>query len=313
MKNKLIKIFMLICTLILLLCFSLGMVACGQDQNVLQIDIENLTFNRTQTQVGYITFDYEEGVVFECEVSKGTFSSNEDENILQKTVQKNEKLYWLPRISFIDREEYGDKNDTVYIDVVAKIDNEIKGYAVIELSSDEDVNYTAKVLQNKVFDKKEQVSNEQIITLIENCKDPEILMVDCTAFIYSPAMSAVWDIPLYYNNEDAVFECKTDNGSFVYNSKIDTLTLPYNGKFTWTTYDYDYYQIEETHLAYVDVVLKVNDEIRGYIVIEMRQDEQKFVNAYKIKSKIFTEDELKNGQITEQKVQQLIDSHKGDS
>lgn len=310
MNKKSTKFFIYICTLILLLSFSLGMVACKQDQNVLQIDIENLTFNRTQTQVGYITFDYEEDVVFECEISKGTFSTDKEEIILQKTVQENEKLYWQPWISFIERDKYGNKNDTVYIDVVAKIDNEIKGYAVIELSSNEDVNYTAKILQNKVFDKKEQVSSEQVKTLIENCKDPEILMVDCTYFIYSPAMSAAWDIPLYYNNEDAVFECKTDNGSFSSVRELKTLTLPYNGKFTWSANNYDYYFIEDPHLAYVDVVLKVNDEIRGYIVIEMRQDEQKFVNAYKIKAKIFTEDELKNGQITEQKVQQLIEECK---
>ena len=94
MNKKSTKIFMPICTLILLLCFSLGMVACGQDQNVLQIDIENLTFNRTQTQVGYITFDYEEDVVFECEVSKGTFSTDKEEAYLQAYNPKRDSE-WL--------------------------------------------------------------------------------------------------------------------------------------------------------------------------------------------------------------------------
>lgn len=95
-------------------------------------------------------------------------------------------------------------------------------------------------------------------------------MVECSKFHYSIAMSSLGaPIELFYLDETAVFECSTNIGGFnltgapYYTSK--EITVQPNNGFYWRPEQ----GVVEAAQIYISVVLKVDENIVGYAVIEI--------------------------------------------
>ncbi len=369
MNNRLTKIFMLICTLIFLLCFSFGVLACGgnspdneptnggndvvgngsigdennnnennnNENNNENNDDENNNNennnegNENQTEIiesfadcsgfhydeekGYfsgITFNYEdENVVFECLTDRGGFFVVRNGVWpLKVEVKNNEAFSW----SVLNGADYPIFNN-VYIDVILKVNNQIKGCELLEIYIDEDGNYKAKTVTTKIFTTSEQqeITEEKVKEILYENKDPEKLMVNCINFRYHMVVAYQSGIWFNYDDENAVFKCRTDKGVFAGETSEEgkVKEVRVNNELIWVP-EYSFSDIESFYndVAYIDVILIVDDQIKGYAVIKLTSDDNAWYTAYTLKAEILTEEELNGEQMTEEKVQELMDNCK---
>ncbi len=142
--------------------------------------------------------------------------------------------------------------------------------------------------------------------------EAEAKMVDCTLYRYDFAASAQLNILLYYEDKNAIFECKTDAGSFHIRNEEREIEKSFNSELFWVPYEMEKEEIANKELAYIDIILKVGSEIKGYAVIKIFANDRGICKATKIKSKIFTEEDLASGQMTNERVLELIEECKGD-
>lgn len=92
-------------------------------------------------------FNFEnDNVKFECKTDNGSFSIETVKKELK--VNADEEICWSP---YNKEENIIHKNG--FIDVIAKIENNIVGYAVIEIELFEDEVYNGNVLLSKIFPK----------------------------------------------------------------------------------------------------------------------------------------------------------------
>ncbi len=386
MKNKLTRIFIFICTLILLLCFSFGVLACGgnspdneptnggnnvvgdgsigdennddennddennddennndennndennddennDDEN--NNDENNNEGNENQTEIiegfadcsGFyydeeeeyftgITFNYEDkNVVFECSTNKGGFMFAYKGDVIWPSeieVENNGTINWSA-LNQLTPTFY----DSVYIDVILKVNGQIKGYELLELYANEQGGYKAKIILTKLLtiDEQQEITEEKVRELLDAKKDPEKTMNDCIDFYYHLGLSFWREIKLLYNDQNAIFKCKTDKGFFAkggweYAKEIEVQA---NDSFIWAP-KYDELEHYFNDVDYIDAILMVDGQIKGYTVIKLYSDDSGIYYANTLKAEIFTEEELNGEQMTEEKVQELIAQCKG--
>ena len=144
----------------------------------------------------------------------------------------------------------------------------------------------------------------------------EINMVDCKDFCFQLSLSTLMGIRLNYGNDNAIFKCKTDKGKFVVKGAptqyLDQIDVQANGEFIWIP-KYDSLQPYLNDTAFVEAILIVDKEIKGYAVIKMSSNEEGYYTASVVKAEIFSKEELNGEQMTINKIQQMIDNCKGDN
>lgn len=94
-------------------------------------------------------------------------------------------------------------------------------------------------------------------------------MVDHSAFHFESARSSHGaPIVLNYNNNEAIFECSVNNGQFYLQNVTDVnnIEVAPGGGFWWIPSEDTF---NSNNRIFVDVVLKLDNRIIGYAVIEL--------------------------------------------
>ncbi len=95
-----------------------------------------------------IKVKYKDNTVFECTVDKGGIGLSKSHESKSVTIGSGETIYWSP---FDD--EIATWADLAYIQIILKDEDQIIGYAVIEVKRNPDWNYNAEILKSVVFPK----------------------------------------------------------------------------------------------------------------------------------------------------------------
>lgn len=111
-----------------------------------------------------------ENAVFECLVDEGDFWF-QNQYVKNATLNPEDTIYWHP-------EDSVDGTEQAFIDIVLKVDNNIIGYAVIEvLQTDSSVEYSARLLKSAVFpkvdEKYQNITETQVKSIIAKVKKGE--------------------------------------------------------------------------------------------------------------------------------------------
>ena len=142
-------------------------------------------------------------------------------------------------------------------------------------------------------------------------------MVDCSLFRYDVAMSWIGvPITLSYPNENAVFECLIDRGSFSYNQQENTAVIKPSGGFHWCPYERSSDgEILATweEKAFVDIILRVENHIIGFAIVEIYPNGPLGHNflAKLLKSALFPKIEDKFQEIPEVHIKNIFENFKG--
>jgi hypothetical protein len=137
-------------------------------------------------------------------------------------------------------------------------------------------------------------------------------MVDCSAFHFQSALSSLGaPIVLNYSDNKAVFECSVNQGLFYLQNADDVSSIelaPGEG-FWWIPSGESF---NSSNKVFVDVILKLDNRIIGYAVIELYPSNATGLDffARTIKASLFPKinDEFQN--ITETQVITLINKIK---
>jgi len=135
-------------------------------------------------------------------------------------------------------------------------------------------------------------------------------MVDCSHFEYSFTMSAIGAmLVLFHADENAVFECSVDNGQFGLQSSTNQNGQKVHDLF-WSPGHYDAPIFEQ---AFVDIILKLDEQIIGYAVVEIYATAPSNMGfkARNLKSAIFPKVDGEYQNITENQVKSIIEKIKG--
>ncbi len=112
---------------------------------------------------------YEENAKFELHVDNGEFwVVNCQEYLQTATVDNGDTVYW--HLNQDDREI-----KIAYVDIIAKLDDYIVGYAVVKISQEDNtLNFRAEIIKSAVFpkvgDKYQKVSSKQVQEKIKYVK-----------------------------------------------------------------------------------------------------------------------------------------------
>lgn len=167
-------------------------------------------------------------------------------------------------------------------------------------------------LSRRVFVKTLNTQDEEIIG--ENEVQNEMIeekydeMINIPLDYYDFTMSSVSGIPLilYYPNNKAIFKCIINSGSFKYDSQESNRNA-YSGELVfWCPNE----SKESTNKAYVDIIVKEDNYIVGYAVIEITKDNAITFVPKLLKASIFPKQNGEYQNITETQVKMLINSIK---
>ena len=118
-------------------------------------------------------------------------------------------------------------------------------------------------------------------------------------------------IVLKHNDENAIFECTTDNGQFLgygLRQYSKYATLKPNDTIYWRGWEDS--SGETTQHAYVDIILRVDDNIIGYAVIEILQNTPVAYTASVLKSALFPKVQGEYQTITGEQIASIIENNK---
>lgn len=114
-------------------------------------------------------------------------------------------------------------------------------------------------------------------------------MVECSEFHFESARSSPGaPIVLNYNNSEAIFECSVNRGLFYLQNVTDVnnIVVAPGGGFWWIPSEDSF---NSNNRIFVDVVLKLDNKIIGYAVIELYPEDTTRLNflARTIKASLF--------------------------
>ncbi len=121
------------------------------------------------------------------------------------------------------------------------------------------------------FVKAENIQNNEIVGDIEMIskivEEKYEKMIGFPIDYYCVAMSSVPGLPIIfkYPDNEVIFECTINKGSFKYDKKITSVIAKVDEKIFWCPGNIK----EFTEQAYIDIILKKNGSIVGYAVIEI--------------------------------------------
>ena len=152
------------------------MVFGGCNGKLVEVDAEIVELSTWHFTSGVpnnlITVNHSEAnAIFEISVDKGTFWVYEEQRYLQTvTVNNGETIYWHE----FDTDGGWLKVEIAYANIIAKVDDNIVGYAVIKIFKNDSNWFSAEVLKSVVFpkvnDQYQKVTIKQIETKIAEAK-----------------------------------------------------------------------------------------------------------------------------------------------
>ena len=121
----------------------------------------------------------------------------------------------------------------------------------------------------------EFLNNENLVN-----QETELSLVSYVIQSYSAAISSTTGPKMAFNLDGATFECSVDYGSFSYYENIQTYTATSGEIVMWSVSYFDNYGTsdqtkihimpEMNDVSYMDIIIRMNDDIIGYIIIEMK-------------------------------------------
>lgn len=148
----------------------------------------------------------------------------------------------------------------------------------------------------------------KVFHLVQGLTEIEVEdIVDCSAFYFESARSSPGaPIVLNYNENEAIFECSVNQGVFYLINTDDTSNIeiaPGEG-FWWIPTE----EINLSNKVFVDIILKLDNRIIGYAVIEIYPSNATGLNflARTIKASLFPKINEKFQNVTETQVITLI-------
>lgn len=127
----------------------------------------------------------------------------------------------------------------------------------------------------------------------------ELSMISLIVSNYSIGMSSTIGPSMKFNLDGASFECSIDCGSFEYYKETKELIVSSNEKVQWApSYIEGHGTAESTRIdeiktngkAYMDVIVKVDEKIVGYIVVEMSRIDETNYSVTVLESVLFKDD-----------------------
>ena len=232
---------------------------------------------------GIITMgDLNENVVFICTVDNGVLARS-PRDPEEPLYAKNRNAHSGYNISWVSREwlDGGAWVDQAFIEIVLKLEQNIIGYVVIKANttittprSPCPLFILKSVLFPQIDGKYQNVSEEYVNAAIEKVKygsnEEEALLVNVRPYSASGAKGAITMLPL---GKDVVFICTVDNGllgkvfpapeGLVY---VKNQNAHSRDEIIWTNRENPEQPIGLSQ-AFIEIVLKFEQNIIGYVVI----------------------------------------------
>ena len=121
----------------------------------------------------------------------------------------------------------------------------------------------------------EVLSSENLVK-----QDAELSLVSYIIQSYSVATSSTTGPEMTFNLDGATFECSIDCGSFSYYDKIQKYNASSGEIVIWSVSYFENYRTSDQikvhimpeidDMSYMDVIIRMNNDIIGYIIIEMK-------------------------------------------
>jgi AMMECR1 domain-containing protein len=237
----------------------------------------------------------------------------------------NKFMWWIPTSN-----GYGQLPTHDFVEIVIKLEENIIGYAVIGINQVRDLTYNAVVLKSVLFPQVDgeyqNVNEEYVEAAIEKIKNEingkpeepgETAIVEEEADLielnrWMMVTSAPFnEILVKHPNENTVFECKVINGIFCWGEKFpkNINVSPRDGftQFMWwvsgplPAYDF------------VEIVIKLEENIIGYAVIGINQVRDLTYNAVVLKSVLFPQVDGEYQNVSEEYVKAAIEKIKDET
>jgi len=155
---------------------ALGLFACG-GMGYTEVEAEGIVelhtwfFTSGIPNNAIVLKHDDENAIFECATDNGQFWDYDLQQYSKNaTLKPNDTIYWHGR-----EDDSSEDTQHAYVNIVLKVDNNIIGYAVIEILQNTPLAYTASVLKPAIFPKVQgeyqTITGEQITSIIEKIKD----------------------------------------------------------------------------------------------------------------------------------------------
>lgn len=263
--------------------------------------------------------------VFNCTVDNGHFRSKPDLNVPTKNASVNygDIIYW--RVYEIEPDGTALGNiDHSFIEIVLKFEEHIIGYVVVEAHRAYGTTCRAKLLKSILFPQVsgvyQNISEEYVETAIEKTKnessekptEPAVFEeVEAELIQLSLWVVGIGQMPnrveMKYPNENTIFNCTVDNGYFRSPGSSSEFTknksIHYCDVICWVDSGTDH--------AFIEIVLKLEEHIIGYAVIEAWTRKGYHVNL--LKSILFPQADGVCQNVTEEYVKTAIERIKNES
>jgi hypothetical protein len=229
-----------------------------------------------------------DNAVFECQADNGKLfphynSERYDDNEQKVRASPGGSFRWDEN-NYPRDESYTDHD---FIEIVLKLGKNIIGYAVIDVlqRNNRERLWDALVLKSVLFPqlggKYQNVSEEYVKTAIEKVKSEHLIeegagdnMVKplLSSWVSAPGIPPENAIEFEYSDSDVVFECSVDNGQFgsAQDSPKSLLVIP-GGTVNWQPDPGG-----DTKEAFIEIILRINDNITGYAMIIIVQNKSTY-------------------------------------
>jgi hypothetical protein len=227
--------------------------------------------------------------VFECKADNGRFrpryrSEFYDNDEKKVRAKPGGILEWL--------DAFNDKTEHDFVEIVLKLDENVIGYAVVDAihryeSTGDPRYWDALVLKSVLFPqadgKYQNISEDYVQAAIEKVKSEHPvekgggdMVTDRSFLVSAPGIPQEGAIQFEYSDSDAVFECSVDKGQFGFTLDSPKSLFVMPGDTVYWQPDSDW----ETKEAFVEIILRSNDNIIGYaIMFVLKQPSTKYLSA----------------------------------
>jgi hypothetical protein len=285
--------------------------------------------------------------VFECSVDVGYLSNTNSyaykegvteisKNVIGKPGNAEGSITWYsdPVTRSTDSLNMGFWQQAL-IEIIVKIDGNIVGYAVINVSRTSYI-FTGKILHSALFPQVngeyQNVSEEQVKAAIEKVKEESLLFVEpefdeVVEFLYPVfnimGYSAIqgYPIKLKHSNAAADFECSVEVGYVSVNFLSNTVVPGTNKNVIVKSSDRrssilwfsdppePKSSIGFSQQAFIEIIIKVDSNIVGYSVVKVSKDAYVFTGEI-LKSELFPQVNGEYQNISEEYVKAAIEQAK---
>jgi len=268
----------------------------------------------------------DENAVFYCTVDNGYIDIRQPGSLKNMSVHSGNTIYYWHGIGLVSN---------AFIEILLKSEENLIGYALIKVNSRNAVSHEAVLLKSVLFPqingKYQKVSEEYVKAAIEKVKDevdainalPLPIEVDAELvgvredFSWSSAYTVI--ISMVYSDENVVSMCNVDNGVFynVYSTSEErfytkNVNAHSGDKFLWVSQERLLNNWEWVFQAFTEIILKLDQNIVGYAVIDINVGAGVRNGSVILKSVLFPQIDGKYQKVSEEYVKAAIEKVKAE-